>query len=163
MCSWWAGGAVSTASGPVGGEVLTSPSIPAEPTPSPSVDPAAAGAGYLELAAAYNAVLCRQLPALDSGDLAQSKAAYAELAAANRVLADGLRAMQLPDSLADTKRELLMEIAAVERSMTDLANAGSVEEYNARWEALQATQAAAGDLSNFIRGELGIPSTPGSC
>jgi hypothetical protein len=154
------GGAASTSSG-----AAVSPSLAAAstPTPQPSVDPAVAGAAYVELAAAYNAALCQQMPALNSGDLEQGKAAYGVLAAANRVLADGFRALQLPPELAETKQELVMAIAAVERSMTDLANAESVEEFNARLENLQGNQATAGDLSNFMRGELGVPSTPGSC
>lgn len=132
-------------------------------TPVPSVDRLAAGTAYKELADAYNATLCRQMAAINSGDLAQAKAGYGALARANRTLADGLRALELPPELAIAKQRLVEAFAAVERSMTTIANAPSVEEFNTHLTTLQAYQAAAGDLSNFLRGELGITSTPGSC
>ena len=144
------------------GEELRTPTPTVEPTPAPTVDRAGAAQAYLELATAYNAVLCERSGALDAGDLEQSKGAQAAVAEANRTLADGLRAIEFPEELAATKQELLMAFAAVERTATALANAATVEDYNAMLAAHESNQGEAGELSNFLRAELGLESTPGA-
>lgn len=149
------------------GEALSSPTPEARPTtiptPEPTVSREVAGAAYLALVDAYNVVLCEQTRALDSGDLLQATGAYAVLAEATRTLADGLRAIELPPELVETKADLLQAFAAAEQSKIVLANAATVEEFNALLDASGASNAAAASLSHFLRAELGLESTPGSC
>jgi hypothetical protein len=128
------------------------------PTATPGVDGAAAD--YLELADAFNAARCEQLSGINSGDLSQAKVGQAGVAAASRVLADGLRGLQVPAHLEAARQDLSMAVAAMERTTTILSRAATVEEYNSQLEAHQENEREAGELSNFMRGELGLDSVP---
>ena len=141
-----------------------SPTLTPSPSPSPTpFDIAATADGYLAIVEALNATACAQNPAILSGDLATAQAGWAIVADADRVFADGLRQVEFPPELASAKEDMLRASAASEQSARALAAAATMEQYNAIIVQNDSTQREASSLSNYIRGELGLASTPGSC
>jgi hypothetical protein len=130
------------------------------PTPSPTVDPAAAGRAYLAAVDALKAIQCTLG---SSQDFELAKADAATMADALRVFADTLRKIAMPAGLEDDQQDLLRAVAASEQAARSLSTSVTPGEFDARADTADARMQEAAAISNLIRGELGLESSPGGC
>jgi hypothetical protein len=130
------------------------------PTPSPTVDAVAAGKAYLAAVEAVKEIQCTLGP---TQDLEVAKAQGATMADALRVFADAVRKIPMPAALEDDKQDLLRAVAASEQAERYLSTSATTGEFDARAVTADARSQESAAISNLIRGELGLPSSPGGC
>jgi hypothetical protein len=130
------------------------------PTPSPTVDAAAAGRAYLAAVEALKAIQCTLG---SSQDFEVAKAESATMADALRVFADTLRKIAMPAGLEDDQQDLVRAVAASEQAERDLSTSITPGQFDTRAATVRARRQEAAAISNLIRGELGLESSPGGC
>jgi hypothetical protein len=152
---------------PVSPSATAAPSRSPVPTPSPSptVDRAAAAAGYLAIANALHDASCAGNAAMDADpdSLPVLKQSFAATSDAAETARQDLLALALPPA-AEPFRDPLVEIFADLRDATfAVSEAGSFEEVDQVFPAVEEASAAVGEAGKAIRTALGLPAGETAC
>lgn len=135
-------------------------------TPSPSPTPISresVGEAFLDILDASNKIVCEENSAFDTNDLEQWKTAARNIADGVRVRTDAVRDLEFPPDLEEMKQSYVAVSATFEQVIRAQSAAATFQEWAALNEAVSEANLASAGAANLLRGELGLPSTPGSC
>lgn len=155
---------------PLSVNMTASPSPSASPTPtvtpSPSPTPISresVGVAFLDILDANNKIVCEANRAFASNDLEQWKTAARNIADSVRVRTDNVREVEFPPDLADFKQSYIAASATFEQAIRAQSAASTFQDWTAVDNAVIDANLDSSAAANLLRGELGLPSTPGSC
>ena len=126
----------------------------------------ALGRRFLAIVDARNQVVCVFNDALNESpsDLPLLQGIATDLAEAERTAADALRELTFPEDIQELIDEFIANKAAHEAALLAYAAAADFAAANAELERAIEVSAHGSELSNLLRGEMGLPSVPaGMC